>query len=47
MTYEFIRYAQPLIEGEIAVPMRNGVPAFVTLEGYKRMHTLSRRKPAS
>ena len=47
VTHEFTRYAQPLIEGEIAVPMRNGVPAFVTLEGYKRMHTLSRRKSAS
>lgn len=47
VTYEFVRYAQPLIEGEVAVPMHKGVPAYVTLEGYKRMHTLSRRKPAS
>lgn len=46
-TYEFTRYAQPLIEGEVTVPMHKGVPAYVTLEGYKRMHSFTRRKPAS
>lgn len=37
VTDEFIRYAQPLIEGEIKIPMDKGLPAFVTLEGYKRI----------
>ena len=29
---EFIQYAQPLIEGEVAVPMKNGLPNYVTID---------------
>lgn len=42
VTYEFIRYAQPLIEGEVPVPMEKGVPAYVKLEGYRKMQWQSR-----
>ncbi|MDA7823379.1 6-phosphofructokinase [Opitutales bacterium] len=31
MTAKFIKYAQPLIMGEVEVPFENGVPAFVRL----------------
>ena len=31
MTAKFIKYAQPLIEGEVEVPFENGVPAYVRL----------------
>ncbi|MCR4441450.1 MAG: 6-phosphofructokinase [Peptococcaceae bacterium] len=47
VTYEFIRYAQPLIEGEVSVPMKKGVPDYVKLEGYKKLHALSRKKHVS
>ncbi|PKM88638.1 MAG: 6-phosphofructokinase [Firmicutes bacterium HGW-Firmicutes-12] len=46
VTYDFIRYAQPLIEGEISIPMEKGVPAYVKLDGYKKMHSLYRKSPA-
>ena len=28
MNFQFLRYAQPLIQGEVTVPFENGVPAF-------------------
>ena len=31
MTAKFIKYAQPLIVGEVEVPHENGVPAYVRL----------------
>jgi 6-phosphofructokinase 1 len=31
MNFQFLRYAQPLIQGEIAIPHDNGVPVFVRL----------------
>ena len=31
MTAKFIKYAQPLISGEVEVPFENGVPAYVRL----------------
>jgi hypothetical protein len=31
MTAKFIKYAQPLIMGEVEVPFENGVPAYVRL----------------
>jgi 6-phosphofructokinase 1 len=31
MTAKFIKYAQPLIMGEVEVPHENGVPAYVRL----------------
>jgi len=31
MTAKFIKYAQPLIAGEVQVPYENGVPAYVRL----------------
>lgn len=46
ITKKFLDYARPLIEGEISIPMHQGLPVFVTLEGYKRMNLIS-RKPAS
>lgn len=32
MNFQFVRYAQPLIQGEVAVPYENGLPALVHLE---------------
>ncbi|HEU5080785.1 MAG TPA: 6-phosphofructokinase [Opitutaceae bacterium] len=32
MNFQFLRYAQPLIQGETTVPYENGIPAFVKLE---------------
>jgi 6-phosphofructokinase 1 len=32
MNFQFLRYAQPLIQGEVAVPYDTGLPAFVTLQ---------------
>jgi 6-phosphofructokinase 1 len=29
---KFVQYAQPLIEGEVKVPMENGLPKYVVLE---------------
>ncbi|MDO4581053.1 MAG: 6-phosphofructokinase [Bacillota bacterium] len=32
VTDEFIRYARPLIEGEVAIPMKHGLPNYVRLD---------------
>ena len=32
MNFQFVRYAQPLIQGEVTVPYENGLPALVHLE---------------
>lgn len=32
VTEDFIKYARPLIEGEVAVPMVNGLPGYVTID---------------
>ncbi|MFM1851787.1 MAG: hypothetical protein RIS54_1471 [Verrucomicrobiota bacterium] len=32
MNYQFVRYAQPLIQGETAVPHDNGLPAYARLD---------------
>ena len=32
---KFVEYAQPLIEGEVKVPVENGLPKYVTLEKSK------------
>jgi len=32
MNFQFLRYAQPLIQGEVVVPFENGVPVFARLE---------------
>jgi 6-phosphofructokinase 1 len=32
MNFQFLRYAQPLIQGEVAVPHDNGVPVFARLD---------------
>ena len=32
MNFQFVRYAQPLIQGEVAVPHDNGVPTFARLD---------------
>jgi 6-phosphofructokinase 1 len=32
MNFQFLRYAQPLIQGEVTVPHENGVPTFARLE---------------
>lgn len=31
MSYQFVKYAQPLIQGEVEVPHENGLPKFVKL----------------
>jgi len=31
LTYQFVKYAQPLIQGEIEVPRENGLPAYISL----------------
>jgi 6-phosphofructokinase 1 len=31
MSYQFVKYAQPLIQGEVSVPTENGLPKFVEL----------------
>ena len=32
MNFQFLRYAQPLIQGEVAVPHENGVPVYARLD---------------
>jgi len=32
MNFQFLRYAQPLIQGENTVPYENGVPVFARLD---------------
>ncbi len=32
MNYQFVRYAQPLIQGEVALPFDNGLPVFAHLD---------------
>ena len=32
MNFQFLRYAQPLIQGEVVVPHDNGVPVFARLD---------------
>ena len=40
MNFQFIRYAQPLIQGEVAVPHENGVPVFARLDKVRVDKTL-------
>ena len=40
MNFQFIRYAQPLIQGEVVVPQDNGVPAFARLDKVRVDKTL-------
>ena len=35
MDYNFIKYALPLIQGEVEVPFENGVPQYIEL---KKIH---------
>ena len=32
MNFQFLRYAQPLIQGEVAVPHENGLPVYARLD---------------
>ena len=32
MNYNFIKYALPLIQGEVAVPFENGMPQYIELK---------------
>jgi 6-phosphofructokinase 1 len=32
MNFQFLRYAQPLIQGEVVIPSDNGVPMFARLD---------------
>ena len=41
MNFQFIRYAQPLIQGEVTVPQDNGVPAFARLDKVRVDRTLA------
>ena len=40
MNFQFLRYAQPLIQGEITVPYDNGVPVFARLDKSRVEKTL-------
>ena len=40
MNFQFIRYAQPLIQGEVSVPHENGVPVFARLDKVRVDKTL-------
>ncbi|HVU25362.1 MAG TPA: 6-phosphofructokinase [Opitutus sp.] len=41
MNFQFLRYAQPLIQGEVAVPFENGVPVFARLDKTRVDKTLA------
>ncbi|HWA85380.1 MAG TPA: 6-phosphofructokinase [Opitutus sp.] len=41
MNFQFLRYAQPLIQGEVAVPFENGVPVFARLDKVRVDKTLA------
>jgi 6-phosphofructokinase 1 len=40
MNFQFLRYAQPLIQGEVTVPHENGVPVFARLDKVRVDKTL-------
>jgi 6-phosphofructokinase len=40
MNFQFVRYAQPLIQGEVAIPHDNGVPTFARLDKVRVDKTL-------
>jgi 6-phosphofructokinase 1 len=40
MNFQFLRYAQPLIQGEVTVPYDNGVPVFARLDKVRVDKTL-------
>jgi len=44
---KFIQYAEPLIEGEVKVPMEGGLPKFVRLEGFRVEKKLPPRDSAN
>ena len=33
LSYQFVKYASPLIQGEVEIPHENGLPKFVKLSG--------------
>ena len=35
MNFPFVKYAQPLVQGEVTVPFENGIPNFARLRGVK------------
>jgi ATP-dependent phosphofructokinase / diphosphate-dependent phosphofructokinase len=45
MNYQFIKYAQPLIQGEVQVPYENGLPKFATLAKSRIFRTLDAYQP--
>ena len=40
MNFQFLRYVQPLIQGENTLPYDNGVPVFARLEKHRADKTL-------
>jgi hypothetical protein len=40
MSYQFVKYASPLIQGEVEVPHENGLPKFVKLGASKVQRVL-------
>lgn len=46
MNYQFVRYAQPLIQGEVAVPYENGLPVVAHLEQHRVKKLLAAFQPA-
>ncbi len=47
MNYQFIKYAQPLIQGEVEVPHVNGLPEYVRLNKKRARRLLDKYVPES
>lgn len=45
MSFQYVKYAQPLIQGEVAVPYENGLPKFVTLAKIRIFRVLESYQP--
>ena len=45
MSFQYVKYAQPLIQGEVAVPYENGLPKFVTLGKTRIFRVLETYQP--
>ena len=44
LNYQFVRYATPLVQGELQVPYENGVPNFIQLNNYRVSRRLDPHK---
>ena len=41
MNFQFLRYAQPLIQGEVEIPHENGIPVYARLDKIRVEKTLA------